>query len=328
MENVMSRWNVALGLALCIASSAAHAQAPGPRCGSNGTFDNLEIVALTSDQRLLCFRESGQQGRAQAREIGAIRGLMGGERLVGIDFRPANGMLYGLGNAGGVYIIDPQDGTAMRQSTVQTDMMQPVALMGSSFGVDFNPVPDRLRVVSDQGQSLRINVDTGVAIVDGALNPGGMGVTAVAYTNNDADMTTATVLYDIDTMADQLSIQAPPNAGTLNLVGALGTDVGAATGFDIFSQVVNGRTNAVRAVAVMQAGDATRVFAMNLTTGRAMPGGTFDDGVSIAGIAIPLVQGGNDGQGQGEGNRADREQPRRGDGDRDGDRDRPRRDRD
>ena len=40
--------------------------------------------------------------------------------------------------------------------------------------MDFNPVPDRLRVVSDTGQSLRINVDTGAVITDTALNPAGL----------------------------------------------------------------------------------------------------------------------------------------------------------
>jgi hypothetical protein len=295
----MARWNLALALVLCSAALAsAQERAPtgaqaGERCGSNGNAANLEVVALTADQRLLCFRERQQGGGpAQAREIGAITGLRVGERLVGIDFRPANGMLYGLGDAGDIYILDLQDATAMRQASLATAMMAPVALMGASFGVDFNPVPDRLRVVSDAGQNLRINVDTGVTIVDSALNPApGAGVTAVGYTNNDADMTTATVLFDIDTMVDQLSIQAPPNAGTLNTVGALGVDASAATGFDVFSQVVNGRTVAARGLAVLVVGGDTQLFRMNLTTGRATPSGTFADGVVIAGIAIPLVQG-------------------------------------
>ena len=36
----------------------------------------------------------------------------------------------------------------------------------ATFGVDFNPVPDRLRVVSNTGQNLRINVDTGATTTD------------------------------------------------------------------------------------------------------------------------------------------------------------------
>lgn len=59
---------------------------------------------------------------------------------------------------------------------------------GSSFGVDFNPTVDRLRIISDSGQNLRANVDTGATIIDGAINftPGTptTGVTAAAYTNS------------------------------------------------------------------------------------------------------------------------------------------------
>ena len=47
------------------------------------------------------------------------------------------------------------------------------ALSGTAFGFDFNPTVDRIRVVSDTGQNLRLNPDTGaVAAVDGALNQG------------------------------------------------------------------------------------------------------------------------------------------------------------
>ena len=45
-----------------------------------------------------------------------------------------------------------------------------IVLTGTAFGVDFNPTVDRLRVVGDDGQNLRINVDNGVATADGSLN--------------------------------------------------------------------------------------------------------------------------------------------------------------
>ena len=47
------------------------------------------------------------------------------------------------------------------------------ALTGSQFGVDFNPVADRLRVISDSGLNLRINADTGATTTDGAINRAG-----------------------------------------------------------------------------------------------------------------------------------------------------------
>src|SRR4029079_4990933 len=92
-------------------------------------------------------------------------------------------------------------------------------LSGTSFGVDFNPAADRLRIVSDSEQNLRVNPETGsVSNADTALNPAG-NIVAAAYTNNVAG-TTANVLYDIDSVSDQLQIQSPPNNGTLTLVGS------------------------------------------------------------------------------------------------------------
>jgi hypothetical protein len=277
---------------LLIAFAAGPAWAQGARCGSRGQFTNLEAVGLTGNQRLVCFLE---RQPAQARDIGPVTGLMGGETLVGIDFRPSSGMLFGLGNQGGIYIIDPSNGTARRQATLSMmgNTGMPVMLQGTSFGVDFNPVPDRLRVTSDAGQSLRVNVDTGETNVDGVLNPpaapdAARGVTAVAYTNNDKNPMTATVLFDIDTMADQLSIQAPPNAGTLNPVGALGMDAGVDTSFDIFTSAQPGE--GVRGLATFMMGGQTRLFRVDLTTGQLTLAGSFAANTQIMGIAIPLMQ--------------------------------------
>jgi hypothetical protein len=75
-----------------------------------------------------------------------------------------------------------------------------VALSGSRFGVDFNAVANRLRMVSDTGQKLRHTIDDKAAplgtSVDGMLtNPTmppstAMGVTGAAYTNSDLNAAT------------------------------------------------------------------------------------------------------------------------------------------
>ena len=74
-----------------------------------------------------------------------------------------------------------------------------MALSGTSFGVDFNPAADRLRIVSDTGQNLRHNVNAGgVTVTDAPLNYAGVtasGIVGSAYTNNDLDALTATTLY-------------------------------------------------------------------------------------------------------------------------------------
>lgn len=110
------------------------------------------------------------------------------------------------------------------------------------------------------------------------------GVGAIAYTNNDADATTATTLYDLDTVADQLVTQNPPNDGVLNPVGRLGFQGSSAATFDIVSKVVDGKAVSNRGYAALDGGDV--LFSIDLTTGAA----TFvgDVGTKLAGLTFPM----------------------------------------
>lgn len=249
--------------------------------------DRLRVIGLTADQRLVCFQENAPD---QAENLGFISGLEGGDaRLVGIDYRPATRMLYGLGNAGGIYIINPSTAQAMFQARLN------VALVGASFGVDFNPVVDRLRIVSDTGQNLRANVDTGATLVDGTLTYStaaspATGIAGAGYTNNDSDPNTATTLYDVDSMMDQLAIQSPANTGTLSATGKLTVDTSATVGFDIYSTVRNGSTVDLRGLASLTVGGQAKFYRVTLFTGKATFLGTFKAQDQVVGIAIPLNQ--------------------------------------
>ncbi|HXH99289.1 MAG TPA: DUF4394 domain-containing protein, partial [Sphingobacteriaceae bacterium] len=187
-----------------------------------------------------------------------ITGLLAGDTLLGLDFRPLNGQLYALGRTSRIYTVNASSGVATAVGTA------PFAtrLSGSNFGFDFNPVPDRIRVVSDRGQNLRLHPDLGtVAFVDGNLNPGTPTISAAAYTNNFAG-TTTTTLFVINHATDKLFIQNPPNAGTLVEVGSLGINIEAANGFDI------GSTSGI-AYAILQVGATQGLYSINLTTGAA-----------------------------------------------------------
>ena len=79
-----------------------------------------------------------------------------------------------------LYVVSPLTGAATAVGGPFTP-----ALSGTVFGFDFNPTVDRIRVVSDTGQNLRLNPDTGaVATADGAINPGTPRIVGSAYTNN------------------------------------------------------------------------------------------------------------------------------------------------
>jgi hypothetical protein len=82
-----------------VALGAAPVDAGGPRpndCTTTRAFERqLDIVGLTATGRLICFEENGAR---RANVIGRISGLQTDAKLVGIDYRPATGALYGLGD--------------------------------------------------------------------------------------------------------------------------------------------------------------------------------------------------------------------------------------
>jgi hypothetical protein len=126
----------------------------------NDFNDHLQAFGLTDDGRLVRFSTRSPE---RARNVGYIAGLSGTDTaLVGIDFRVQDGKLYGVGNFGGVYTIDPKTAQA---SLVN---MLTIPLSGSSFGVDFNSAADRLRIISDTGQNLAHNVNPGGVTVANA----------------------------------------------------------------------------------------------------------------------------------------------------------------
>ncbi|TWI61208.1 uncharacterized protein DUF4394 [Pseudoduganella lurida] len=252
-----------------------------------------DVFVLTASNKLVSFN---RETPGTVRTTLAITGLQGGENLVGIDFRPADGKLYGVGSTGRVYTIDTASGAATLKSTLVADSADTTApytaLAGTDFGVDFNPAADRLRIVGSTGQSLRINVDTGATTTDGNINGGAAttAITAAAYTNSFAG-TASTTLYSIDTVNDTLYVQNPPNNGTLTTPVTLGFDAGSANGFDI-----DARTNMGYAVATV--GSARNLYSINLTaTSNAgtLVGalGITEDvrGIALRPAATPMVYG-------------------------------------
>jgi hypothetical protein len=169
------------------------------------------------------------------RKVTSKADIKGAGALLGIDVRPADGMLYGVASDGAIVTIDAKTGQATTKSKL-SEMLKP----GVVATIDFNPVADRLRVMGSDGTSLRINVDDGKATVDGShkykdgdANAGKTPkVVAGAYTNSWKG-TQATTLYNIDATTGALVTQAPPNDGTLNTVGSLGMTVSGPVSFNI-----------------------------------------------------------------------------------------------
>lgn len=246
-----------------------------------------DVVVLTASNRLVSFNRDTP---GTTRTSVTVSGLQANENLVGIDYRPADGLLYGVGSSGRIYTLNPETGAATLKSTLvadSTDTSAPyTALAGSDFGVDFNPVADRLRIVGNSGQSLRINVDTGATTTDGNINGGAANtaITASAYTNSFAG-TAGTTLYALDSATDTLYVQNPPNNGTLATPVALGVDGGAVNGFDI-----DARTN--MGYAVMTVAGARTLYTVNLsaTANAAAPVGALGLTEDVRGLALRATQ--------------------------------------
>ena len=162
-----------------------------------------------------------------------ISGISG--TVLGIDVRPADGMLYAVVSDGSVVTIDPASGVATPKSKLDTTL--PAGVVAT---IDFNPAADRLRIIGSDGTNLRANVDDGKVTKDGQLKFADADamkgrtpkVVAGAYTNSTKGAK-ETALFDIDASGALLK-QAPPNDGVLTTVGMLGMS-GEGVAFDILS---------------------------------------------------------------------------------------------
>jgi outer membrane protein assembly factor BamB len=194
------------------------------------------VVGLVDEATLVMF-DTENPAVTSTMEVSGV------EMLHGIDVRPADGMIYGVTSANTIVTIDPETGEATEVSTLNTEVP-----MADSVAVDFNPVADRLRIVSGT-TNLRVNVDSGEVTTDGELNwtdgdanaDATSDVVAVAYTNS-VGSPEATAMYDLDAGLGALLQQTAPNDGTLATIGELGIDGGTTHAFDIEATEVDMNT--------------------------------------------------------------------------------------
>lgn len=276
-----------------------------------------QAIALTADgQNLILFNTVAPDFTSS---VPVISGLLPGHVLVGVDFRPATGQLYGVainaaGDLGSVYLLNITStgvvatavGAAFQfldGSGAIIDLPDPAT---AGYGMDFNPDVDRIRITTSTGLNFRLNPETGDAIdgnfgdssavanvnPDGAINGSGVtGVSATAYTNSYGDDTsvTATTIYTLDAGSDQLFIQNPPNSGTQTsplqiTLGGNPLDFTDVAGFDIPARVrvADGNDPAVGyGYAVLTVAGTTSLYQIDLATGAATNLGTVGAGATL-----------------------------------------------
>ncbi|MFM9442191.1 DUF4394 domain-containing protein [Streptomyces acidiscabies] len=276
--------------ALTAAGALVMAGTPASSTPTATAVPSLRAFGITGDGTLMATFTTD---RPQVLDwVRVITGLSGDTKLLGIDHRPQNGVMYGLGDKGGIYTIKTPPATT---DVVVTKVSQlQIALYGTTFDIDFNPAADRLRILSNNGQNLRHNLNDNTTVADSMLNipPAttyALGVTGAAYTNNDLVGSTGTTLVDVDTYNDQIVIQSPPNAGNLVATGLLGFDANLDAGIDIFSTLTNGKTTANAAFASLTPYGASTptLYSVDILTGSPTAIGQFP--LNITDLAITLT---------------------------------------
>ncbi len=282
------RWVLALMAAILAAglvlgttqTAAAQSASASANASSGGT-----TYALNTSGELLGFDRS-TPSQIDSRVF--VSGLARGESLVGMDFRPATGELYGVGSTSALYTIDPTSGVATLVAPLS------VALEGELFSTDFNPEADALRVVSDTTQNLRVDVETGevtedtnLAYAEGDTNA---GVTPVVVDNayaNNRDGVASTALYAFDLATGNYVQQDPPDGGVLNTIGSLNPGFTGLTGFDITS--LNGSDEGFAAIQTAE-DQPSVLYNLDVASGAVSEIGVVGQGEFVYDLAIPTTE--------------------------------------
>ena len=253
------------------------------------------LYALNTNNTLLSFY-SGTPNYINSAV--PLSGVTTGQTIVGTDFRPNTGQLFGLGydaaTAGAnsqLYTIDPSTGVA---TSVGAAIRLELGTRINGIGFDFNPTVDRIRVTSTNRANLRLNPNNGaLAATDGNLAYAAGDTTtarigSVGYTNSYPG-STSTTLYDLDDARNVLATQNPPNVGTLNVVGNTGlgiVETNALVDLDIYFDRASQVNRAFLAANPNGQGFST-LYTLNLANGSPALAGSSASTSSI-GLGIPV----------------------------------------
>ncbi len=280
-----------------LALSAALLSTPA---AADAELAKIRLYAVSASHQLIAV-SAAEPGRI-IRSV-TLYGLDANERLLGIDYRVAHGVLYALGSSGRVFRVDVASGALSAVGETRFGH----ALEGTQFGFDFNPAADRIRIVSERGQNLRAHPETGALVdfkpdIDGFQPDGALAfrsddanagraprVIAAAYTyNTENEKLTTNFAIDgeLGALLRQGSVEGTepvvsPNTGALSTVGSLGTGSLSEAHFDI-SDV----TNTALAALSTRAAPVPTLYRIDLGSGRAYAIGPIGTGEPLLGIAI------------------------------------------
>jgi len=244
------------------------------------------VYAITADNHLLSFNSTRPDAIIQNRAIV-------GEQVTHIDFRPATGQLYALGQSGYLYTVNLANATLTQVGA---------SVLPNFGGFDFNPVNDRIRLANEIG-NIEVNPTTGAIVTTGtplAFAPTDPNsgtsprILALAHSNNVAGAP-ATTTYGIHWTGGFASTQlvtvgspngspVSPNSGQLFTLGLTGAETYSYAGFDVADT-----GEAFASLAHPEAGAVATFYKVNLATGAMSRLGTLID-PNFRGITDIAVQ--------------------------------------
>ncbi len=234
--------------------------------------------------------------------VGSFSGVVAGQSLRSLDFRPATGQLYAISSN----LTAAQLYTVNLSTAVLTPVGAGLTLTGNTSNrveMDFNPVADRVRIITGGGvNNFRANPDTGllaatdttIAFVAGDVNAATNPpvILGAAYSNNVAGAATTTLYaweYNTDalTTVGTLNGVVSPNTGQLNTAflpagvltssPTLGMDISGATG-TLFVSHDDPATGLIMGL-----------YTRSLSTGAETLIGNYGSGVFIGDISVQIA---------------------------------------
>jgi hypothetical protein len=270
-------WKLAVTAVLAAGCGSGDLTDPGPgpepQPSAGPYFVGRAVFAVDLDNRLLLF---GTGSPDTLGRLAPITGVPAGHRIASVDFRPADGQLYGVGTDSRVYTLDTL-------TAVATPVGSPFvpAATGPHLGIRFEPTTGQLRLHSvESKRNLRLDPESGqVAGEDAqlAFAPGdpwageNPGVAGTAYTAGGT-------LYGIEASKDILVALPDPTRGLITTVGALGATATLCAALDI--------TGDGTAYAVLTHSDGSKLFTVDLATGTATLIGTIAINTPVQGVAV------------------------------------------
>lgn len=209
-----------------------------PQAGASGvTLPPRDLYALDTDNTLYVLRSCTPSFRRKFR----VQGVIG--NLIGIDFRPADGQLYAVSDAGYIYTIDLS--REERGEATVVAAISPRFAGGFQSLMDFNPVVNAVRLIGSNDQNFALvnsaggnlnltAVQTAVRYAAGDVAVGvDPNLCGGAYTNNVTGAT-STLFYGLDYDLDTLVTIAGPlvGAGSSNTGGGQLQTLGPLVIFD------------------------------------------------------------------------------------------------